>query len=187
MTLGSLQKEGSHPSFLHAGCAHVVFTQAKAVKKALGWTEGDARKIPCPMPVQTGLSQWVAEYRATIVPPSILKKKADVFLTNFDQEQTKKRAEEAKAAEPDDDGWITVGKKSRNKAGAPKELPALTSKAGDFLVKANKPEAKDRLLDDFYKFQKREKRRKELEQLRQSFEADKARIARMQGERRFRP
>ena len=185
--VGSFQREGHRASFFRGGCAHVVFTQAKALRKALAWTEADARKISCPAPPQLGIAAWVAEYRNALVPAAILQQRSDVYLSNFDKLQQEKREQDAIDARPDEDGWIKVVKSSKRKARRAHLNPATAAQSGDFVVRKDNAKSSAKVLDDFYKFQKREQRRKELEQLRTTFQDEKSRISKMQGDRRFRP
>ena len=50
-----------------------------------------------------------------------------------------------------------------------------------------KPKKNKGELVDFYHFQQHEKKREQLLKLREQFEADKARIAKMKSERKFKP
>eukprot|EP01098_Paradermamoeba_levis_P010233 TRINITY_DN4301_c0_g1_i4.p1 TRINITY_DN4301_c0_g1~~TRINITY_DN4301_c0_g1_i4.p1 ORF type:complete len:126 (-),score=53.55 TRINITY_DN4301_c0_g1_i4:155-487(-) len=105
----------------------------------------------------------------------------------------------------DEDGFIKVIKKGKKKntdgsihvsgfkasplpvspfALPPHQQAGSTVRAG---AVEDKKKKKEKILHDFYKFQKAEAKQQQLEQLRQKFEEDKKRIERLKNNRKFKP
>jgi ribosomal RNA-processing protein 7 len=97
-----------------------------------------------------------------------------------EQEAAAERERKLKEGVADEDGFVTVSYKNTHKRqrGVAEED---TSKKR----KRNKKPAKE--LKNFYRFQVREEKRERLADLRKKFEEDKARIARMKAQRKFKP
>ncbi|PIK37187.1 putative ribosomal RNA-processing protein 7-like A [Apostichopus japonicus] len=65
---------------------------------------------------KTGMAKWCSAYAASRPDPEKLQTSVDTFMKEYDKEKEKK-AELAKEQEgvPDEDGWITVTKKTKKK------------------------------------------------------------------------
>jgi len=130
-------------------------------------------------PVVTGMKKWVQEYHLQYPDTTKLQAEVNEFMAKFDEkkEQLDKEAAEAQN-QPDDEGWVTVGRTGRNPA-----APRLD--AAELQERRNKK--KKRALLNFYQFQQRETRREHIAHLRKKFDEDKKRIAEMKSARKFRP
>ncbi|EDO44850.1 predicted protein [Nematostella vectensis] len=129
-------------------------------------------------PVLTGVKKWSHEYSLRYPDPLTLQEEIDTFMREFDKkEEQAKEAEKMERGQPDEEGWITVGKGGR-KPGATKVDAAEIQE---------KRKKKKKALVNFYQFQQRETKREHIAQLRKKFEEDKKKIAEMKAARRFRP
>ena len=205
------QKSLGQPSIAEAGrCAfaNVTFHKEKSLDKAMrvGQTvvSGSGDKAPgdeeseSPSVVaesassEAGLQGFVQRYISMRRVPAQLMAEVDRFMKNYEKfEESEKRRLASMRGVPDADGFITVlpSKRSAHAAGGGgedtedlDELEALAS--GKPVKKKSKKEAH---VQDFYRFQRRERKREQLADLRRKFEEDKARIARLKGERKFKP
>ena len=77
--------------------------------------------------------------------------------------------------------FVVVGRKGKPLAAAEADQKALSAD------QKKKKKKKKGEAPDFYHFQQHERKREQLVKLREQFEADKARIAKMKSERKFRP
>lgn len=134
-----------------------------------------------------GIRKWKRQYNDNLIADSeieALKKSIEEFVqaTDNKREEAKLKAEEE--AEPDDDGWVTISKKSRKKS----TLGAGKSDKVKARLKAREAKKKkNRELRSFYKFQLKETKLKRLQELRDKFEADKEKQKKLISERKFRP
>ena len=134
-----------------------------------------------------GVRKWKREYNDNIIPESEianLKSSIEAFVkaTDSKRDDIKNKAEEE--AEPDDDGWVTVSKKSKKKS----TLGAGKSEKIKARMKARAAKKqKNKELRNFYKFQMKETKLKKLQELRDKFEADKEKQKKLISERKFRP
>jgi len=99
------------------------------------------------------------------------------------QESEMKKRIEAMRNVPDEEGWITIPKK-KSKLSTPQDIkitPSAVSASVGII------DNKDKILNDFYRFQKRENKREALTELRRKFEEDKKRIAKLKENRKFKP
>jgi len=169
--------------------AYIVYEKPSSVKKALSDMDLSKPYILSDEenPILTGVKKWKREYNQSIIPESEIEKlKASieefVHETDTKREETKNKAEEE--AEPDDDGWVTVSKKSRKKS----TLGAGKSEKIKARMKARAAKKqKNKELRNFYKFQAKETKLKKLQELRDKFEADKEKQKKLIAERKFRP
>jgi len=169
--------------------AYIVYEKPSSVTKALHTMDLSQPYILSDEgnPIVTGIKKWKREYNQSIIPKSEfdnLKTSIEDFVraTDTKRQETKDKAEEE--AEPDDDGWVTVSKKSRKKStlGAGKsEKVRARMKAREAKRKKNKE------LRNFYKFQAKETKLVKLQELRDKFEADKEKQKKLIAERKFRP
>ena len=113
-----------------------------------------------------------------------LKQAIETFIKETDtkREEAKSKAEEE--AEPDNEGWVTISRKSRKKS----TLGAGKSEKVKLRLKAREAKKrKNRELRNFYKFQLKETKLKKLQDLRDKFEQDKEKQKKMIADRKFRP
>lgn len=161
----------------------VTFRKKKSAEKALRLDSRTTTEDPTKSKSEPrGLDKWVAEHKATQVDTATLQKEVDAFMREFDQQKALEEAErEAKANMPDEDGFVTVGKGRGRKGVTDGEISVKGIRATDVKQK------KEKVLIDFYRFQKMEAREKEITELRKKFEHDKHRIAQLKAQRKFRP
>jgi len=164
----------------------ITFRKKKSAEKAL---KNDSRSATT-LTMQTvghqqlirGLEKWIAERKASQVDTETLQKEVDAFMRAFDKQKALEEAErEAQANMPDEDGFITVGKGRGRKGVTDGEISVKGIRATDVKQK------KEKVLIDFYRFQKMEAREREISELRKKFEHDKQRIAQLKAQRKFRP
>ena len=79
--------------------------------------------------------------------------------------------------------FVVVGRKGKPLGAAEADQKALSADQ----KKKKKKKKGSAEAPDFYHFQQHERKREQLVKLREQFEADKARIAKMKSERKFRP
>merc|ERR1719219_2658903 len=101
--------------------AYIVYEKPSSVTKALHTMDLSHPYILFDEenPIVTGVKKWKREYNKSVIPESEIEKlktsiEEFVHETDTKREETKNKAEEE--AEPDDDGWVTVSKKSRKKS-----------------------------------------------------------------------
>jgi len=146
--------------------AHVVFETAEALKATLKSTKA------------LRLSLETAEATRPTESREALQKAVDGFLKRFEAEERKREKEALDAkGKMDADGFVVVGRRGR---------PVSAAEAAQPDLKRKKKKASGET-PDFYHFQQHERKRAQLLKLREQFEADKARIAKMKTERKFRP
>jgi Ribosomal RNA-processing protein 7 (RRP7) C-terminal domain len=106
---------------------------------------------------------WLDEYLSTYHTPEMLRKRSDLYMQKFDQQQERDReAREAQVGKPDDDGFILVQRSGRKAiADAKGKTHIHAARKPVTTAEAKKREA-EKLLTDFYGFQKRESRRKRM-------------------------
>ncbi|KAH3796477.1 ribosomal RNA-processing protein 7 homolog A-like [Dreissena polymorpha] len=163
---------------------YIVFKRANSVKAA--------QSLPFDVPlimqdnkgpaIESGLAKWCADYQADLLDTNALQTEIDEYMLKYDDKvQKEKETSAAQEGVPDDEGWITVTKYSKNK-GAPRteaHEKVLTNKA--------RRKRKEKELLNFYSFQMRETKREQIATLRKKFEEDKQKIALMKAARKFRP
>ncbi|KAI9199797.1 ribosomal RNA-processing protein 7-domain-containing protein [Polychytrium aggregatum] len=185
--------------------AYLVFESAEAAQKALQmrqrkrlWSaeldteehgeddndDGEERgAVPTPTPV--GLQKWILEHKLRHPPIVELKEQVNEYLNLFDLEERRKQEElDAKLNQPDEDGFVTVSR--RSKRGTATDAHGAKMSAAK-LSDVQKLKPKKLGLDDFYRFQMRETKRNQLADLRRKFEEDKRKIEHFKSSRRFRP
>ncbi|XP_063961803.1 ribosomal RNA-processing protein 7 homolog A-like isoform X1 [Lytechinus pictus] len=130
----------------------------------------------------TGYRKWCSEYESRWEDPKILQKKADDFMKEFDKrKQEEKELAKEEEGVPDDDGWVTVTRKST------KPVVTRTERKQKRLQAKEKKKRQEKELMNFYRFQSRESKREHIAELRKKFEEDKQRIVQMRAARKFKP
>lgn len=164
--------------------AHVVFAEPAALKKALSGKR--ALTLELGAPVASSASAGGPVSRAA------LQQDVDGFLQRFEAGEAERRAaEDAAHNAMDADGFVVVARKHRGRSTSTDAASGATAKVASAGAGGDGPPRKKKKksgeLTDFYHFQQHEKKREHLVKLRESFEADKARIAKMRADRKFKP
>ncbi|XP_038065255.1 ribosomal RNA-processing protein 7 homolog A-like [Patiria miniata] len=165
--------------------AFVVFQKSSSIPKAKQLPSKFAEPFvlsTVDKPIPTGYKKWCSQYSTARPDVGDLQKEIDEFMQEHD---TSVQEEEEKAKEqegvPDEEGWITVTRKSAKPAVARTEKNQRRLRA-----KERKKREKTELLN-FYTFQMRESKREHIAELRKKFEEDKQKIAQMKAARKFKP
>jgi ribosomal RNA-processing protein 7 len=178
------------PSFLRSGAVHVVFESAESAERALVWRRKDAQNACRSLgrAAERGLSGWIQRHQSRRTPRRVLLHRSNTFMKAYDERLLRERDErDATGDKADDDGWVVVrrrGKKAGRDATNTAGIRMAYSVASQDEVRHR---SEKQVLDDFYTFQQRAGRIEQLAELRQQFEIDKQRIAKMKGDRRFKP
>lgn len=159
--------------------AYVVFKSTRSLQLALAKSEICMYKKKSESVLCTGIEKWKKEHDDNIINEKKLEKEVNYYMKCFGVKEHKAR-EEAKKAEVDADGWVTV-KRGKNSGFEQKEsiLKALEEK-----IEKGK---KKKQFDNFYSFQIRESKRKHIVNLRKKFGEDKLKIEALKKARRFKP
>ncbi|KAL4930541.1 putative ribosomal small subunit assembly protein [Aspergillus undulatus] len=167
----SLQRSGSHAVVVFVDRASME-ASLKAARKAgrkstsITWGEGIEDKVPA-----LGLHRYIDHQRALYPPRAELLRSVNEYMTVFAEVAEARKREAAKrAAEPDEDGFVTVT-----------SGPRLTSAAGEEEAKMliEKQKKSQEGFGDFYRFQSREKRKERQIDLLKRFDEDKKRLEEM--------
>ncbi|CAN0083905.1 unnamed protein product [Ectocarpus sp. 4 AP-2014] len=135
-----------------------------------------------------GYAALIQRHRRKFPPRQALQEEVDATMLRFEEEESAEIAQRKAMLEnpEDDDGFVTVTykrKRGRNSGGGGSGNYPDGVVAGG----AKKKRKGAGELSDFYRFQMRETRREQLATLRSKFEQDKARVAKMKEQRKFRP
>jgi ribosomal RNA-processing protein 7 len=161
------------------GTAHVLFENEKSVTKALKQPIQNIEYIPSEKP--QGLDRFVKLHKSQVLIPKKDKLKIDKWMESYDRMVAKEEVMiEALEGQPDQDGFIKVVPKKGQK----RQLPQTAEG-----IKANKKKKKNKgsVEISLYRFQNMEKKKEKLETLRDQFQKDKEKIAKMKGDRKFKP
>lgn len=162
---------------------YVVFKSPAGVEKAKALPYDHPLVLSTPeAPVLTGMQKWYVEYQHQVVSVPALQEEVNTWLEEYDKKQEEEIAQ-AKAMDgvPDEEGWVTVSRHSRNKA-----IPRTEAHEQRTLANEKRKRSQRELLN-FYSFQMRESKKENIAQLRQKFDEDKQRIALMKQARKFKP
>ncbi|KAJ8036777.1 Ribosomal RNA-processing protein 7-like A [Holothuria leucospilota] len=162
--------------------AFIIYTDSKELEKSIKELCQVKMLKADVTTMKTGLAKWCSEYAANRPNPQKLQKEVDNFMLNYDKEK-KKEEEEAKEKEgmADEDGWVTVTKKTK------KKVVQRTEQKQEWLKAKEAKKAKQREHVNFYAFQMKQSKRDYIADLRRKFEEDKQKIAAMKAARRFKP
>ncbi|KAL5339296.1 ribosomal RNA-processing protein 7-domain-containing protein [Aspergillus crustosus] len=171
----SLQRSGTHAVVVFVDRASME-ASLKAAKKAakklskgkgIVWGDGiEGSKVP-----PLGLERYLSHERARYPPRADLLRAVNEYMDVFSEVAEARKKEAARrAAEPDEDGFITVT-----------SGPKLTSAAGEEEAKRLVEKQKKRAegFGDFYRFQSREKRKERQIELLKKFDEDKKKLEEM--------
>lgn len=155
-------------------CAYIVFKTSRALQNAL------ALKQVASGPIKTGLQKWCDEYMERLPNVDKLQAEIDSYMANYDERKEQEDAAAKTADEPDDDGWVTVTKKTH---------PVIEKKESVLSRIEQKEHVKKgrKELKDFYRFQMKDSKVKQLANLRKRFEDDKKKVEILRNSRRFKP
>lgn len=161
--------------------AYVVFKSSKSVAKALNLKSIDMfNPITRESLVISGIDVSYKEHEDRILNEEAMQTKIDSYMAEYDIRE-KAVFDASKTTAPDDEGWITIGKKGHNAGFEQKE--SVINKLEDKLERGRKTKE----LKNFYTFQIRETKMKEIMTLKEKYEEDKKRIEAMKKSRRFKP
>lgn len=154
----------------------------KEVKKAIKskmeikWGAGIGVKVP-----PLGLARYLTHHSLRYPDHAVLQSSVDAFMGAFaTQEEARAKMLARQRAEPDEDGFITVTRGGR--VGPAKEEEA---KAKEEELKKRE---KNRIKEDFYRFQTREKKKEQAKDLVKAFEEDQRKVEEMKKRKgRIRP
>lgn len=155
-------------------CAYLVFKTSRGLQNAL------KLKQVASGPIKTGLQKWCAEYLQRLPEPKLLQAEIDSYIAAYDDRRQEEEAAAKLADQPDDDGWVTVTKKSH---------PVIEKKESVFnrITQNEKVKKGKKELKDFYRFQMKDTKVKQLATLRKRFEEDKKKVEILRNSRRFKP
>ncbi|KAK5170997.1 uncharacterized protein LTR77_004141 [Saxophila tyrrhenica] len=145
----------------------------KAVKtgREIVWGEGVEGKVPL-----LGKERYAAHHKLRYPDQAVLQSSVDRFMEAFSaQEEEKARLLASQRAEPDEDGFITVTRGGRT---GPAREEETKGKEEEF-----KKREKNRVKDDFYRFQVREKKKEKAKDLVRGFEEDRRKVEEMRRRR----
>lgn len=154
-------------------CAYLVFKTSRGLQNALKLKQVASGPIKC------GLQKWCDDYLARLPNPVELQSEIDSYIAAYDDKK-QLEDEQAKNQEPDDDGWVTVTKKTHPVI--EKKESVLSRIEQKEKVKKGKKELKD-----FYRFQLKDTKVRQLAQLRKRFDEDKKKVEILRNSRRFKP
>ena len=165
--------------FVDRASAEMALREARrAVKsgKEIVWGAGVGDKIPA-----LGSARYLAHHKLRYPDPAVLQSSVDAFMTAFsaqEAERTKQLARQRSV--PDEDGFVTVTRGGRTGPAREEEAKAKEEEL--------KKREKNRVKDDFYRFQVREKKKEQAKDLVKGFEEDRRRLEEMRKRRgRLRP
>lgn len=170
-----LQKSGAHAVVVFVDRPSMEASLKAAVRAGrkgmeIVWGEGIQDRIP-----SLGLSRYLARNERRYPDRKDLLRTVNDYMTVFSQVSEVRRREQArKAAEPDEDGFVTVS-----------HGPKLNSVAREDEYKeiVERQKRKSEGLGDFYRFQAREKRKERENDLVHRFEEDRKRLGELKRRR----
>ncbi|KAK9368280.1 ribosomal RNA-processing protein 7-domain-containing protein [Lipomyces kononenkoae] len=169
--------------------AHVLFTDTKAVNKALSalrfkqdtvplWCLFDsAEKEIEDAKSMTGSARYLAIHQRKYISSSALQVTVDRFMTGYNKAEIQREREAKRARSmPDEDGFVTVSR------GVGRTGAGISS---DSLKEEAKKRQKRGELKDFYRFQIREEKKVRMNELLKNFKMDQEKIRELKAKRRF--
>jgi hypothetical protein len=169
---------------LHTGGSHAVVlfvdrpsmeASLKAAKRAVKlssriiWGHGVDDKVS-----ELGLQRYQEHNRSQYASRRELLQSVDSYMSSYlKMEEARTRADARKRQMPDEEGFVTVTKGARGGVVRTEDAKEL----------GEKQQAKNKGLDDFYRFQMRERRKEEQGEFLRKFEEDKKRVDEMKKRR----
>ena len=165
--------------FVDRASAEMALREARrAVKsgKEIVWGAGIEGKVPL-----LGSARYLAYHKLQYPDPAVLQESVDNFIGAFSAREAERAKQLARQRnEPDEDGFITVTRGGRTGPAREEEARAREEEL--------KKRAKNRVKDDFYRFQVREKKKEAAKELVKGFEEDRKKVEEMRKRRgRIRP
>lgn len=160
--------------FVDRASAEMALREAKrAVKsgKEIAWGAGVEGKVP-----PLGSARYLAHQKLRYPDPALLQASVDSFMEAFSAQEAERARQLAKQRSvPDDDGFITVTRGGRTGPAREEEVKAKEEEL--------KKREKNRVKDDFYRFQVREKKKEAAKELVKGFEEDRRKVEEMRKRR----
>ncbi|GFQ99374.1 ribosomal RNA-processing protein 7 homolog A [Trichonephila clavata] len=170
------------PHSLEFGCkvAYVVFQHPSSLEKV--FEVNDTKTINEKLFLDnTGKNKFIGDYNNSFIDTRQIQKEIVSFMNEYDTNLEKQKQQEKEKEEPDEEGWVTISKYSKK----PK-IPRVEGVNKRILAKMKAAQSKQTMLA-FYKNQLRSVKMDEILELRKKFEQDKAKIALMRSNRKFKP
>jgi hypothetical protein len=167
-----------HPSSSHAVVVFVdrpsMEASLKAAKRAAKMSSrmilggGIEDRVP-----GLGLQRYKEHNRSQYPPRRELLQSVDAYMSAYSKMEAARSRADAKRQMPDEEGFVTVTKGARGGVVRKEDAREL----------GEKQKAKNKGLDDFYRFQMRERRKEEQGEFLRKFEEDKRRVDEMKQRR----
>lgn len=165
--------------FVDRASAEMALREARRAVKArkdITWDTNISDKIPL-----LGSSRYLAHNKLRYPDPDVLQSSVDAFMAAYTAQEAERARQLARQRSvPDEDGFVTVTRGGRN---APAREDQTKAKEDEL-----KKRKKNRVRDDFYRFQVREKKKEQAMDLVKGFEEDRRKVEAMRRRRgRVRP
>jgi ribosomal RNA-processing protein 7 len=160
--------------FVDRTSAEMALREAKrAVKsgKEIVWGAGAEGKVP-----PLGSARYLTHHKLRYPDPAILQASVDSFMEAFSAQEAEQAKQLARHRSiPDEDGFITVTRGGRTGPAREEEVKVKEEEL--------KKREKNRVKDDFYRFQVREKKKEAAKELIKGFEEDRKKVEEMRKRR----
>jgi ribosomal RNA-processing protein 7 len=160
--------------FVDRASAKMALREAnRAVKsgKEIVWGAGVEGKVP-----PLGSARYLAHHKLRYPDPALLQASVDSFMEAFSAQEAERARQLARRRSiPDEDGFITVTRGGRTGPAREEEAKAKEEEL--------KKREKNRVKDDFYRFQVREKKKEAAKELVKGFEEDRKKVEEMRKRR----
>lgn len=162
--------------------AYIVFNSVASLQTVLSLEDGKELSLPSNQSLLiTGMKEWYMKYNRSFPDPVEMQKEIDSYMVTHDKEEERQKEAAKNATEADEDGWITVSKKSRNPGFARKQS------VRDKVLREMNRKKKKKMLLNFYSFQIKESKMNHLVTMRKKFEEDKKKLETLKTQRKFKP
>ncbi|XP_047516802.1 ribosomal RNA-processing protein 7 homolog A [Pieris napi] len=158
---------------------YLVFKKVAYLQNALKLKELQPMNLDAH--IVLGINKFIHEHNESVFKPMELKNRIEIFMKRCDEKIKKEIEKEKQLEQEDDEGWITVTKRSKVQSFA------RTEKVENKIMAKENKSKKKKELTNFYTFQIRESKMKHIVSLRQKFDEDKKKIAQIKQSRRFTP
>ncbi|KAI7905674.1 ribosomal RNA-processing protein 7-domain-containing protein [Cokeromyces recurvatus] len=175
--------------FVGGSSAHVVFSTNGDLDQVLSmhrvekkWAKED-EKTGQPL----GFQRYILQYELSRPNPMDLQQEVDSFMMKFKADEYQKEREQLERMNKmDEDGFTVVVRHKKNKTtDGTINVSAISTDVAEAQKEYHQKKKKE--LVNFYRFQMREQKQNELTELRKRFEEDKAKIAKLKQNRKFKP
>ncbi|KAK0901372.1 hypothetical protein LTR02_008696 [Friedmanniomyces endolithicus] len=162
-------------TFVDRASAEMAVREARRAARSgrrVEWGKGVEGKVPA-----LGLAGLRADHALRYPDPAVLQKSVDDFMAAFSAQEAVRAKELARVRSvPDADGFVTVTRGARM-------LPAAREEDAEKMEENARKREKNKVGEDFYRFQVREKRKEEQLGLVRGFEEDQRRVEEMRRRR----